>query len=523
MFDYIIRNATVIDGRRRENADVGITGKYISAVGDLSRSRAGKTLDARGKILSPGFTDTHTHMDGWLLKEPYMLPKVSQGITTEIVMGDGISYAPMPQNLDKAKELVLYQEALNALDESEYTEWHTLSEYATRVEGRNVQNFACLIPYSNLRVAAVGYSPGKPTRIELESMLDLARQGMADGAVGFSTGLEYLAQYHGSTDEIVELCKEIGRHGGVYVTHMRYQLGTLPALAEAVEIGKRAGIPVHVSHLKGTDEAESQAILDYIDRVAVNEVEFSFDIYPYLPGSTMLSYLFPEHIWNDGPREALRKLRGGEFRSEIENAFDQVDLESLLVARVVSSDGQRFEGLNLLQCMELVGAPSIYELVAQWMREEGLGVLLLFLESRFHDESINYPLLIHDRCSLGSDGIFHEESPVHPRVYGSFPKVLGRYVREQKLLSLEEAVRKLSSLPCEIFGLEKRGYIDEGNYADLVMFDPDKIIDHATFDNPHQVSSGVSEVFVNGTLILENEEMVDPSSYSLPGCFLKLR
>ena len=297
MFDIVIRNGMLIDGtgNRRRCADVGITAGKIAAVDSLAEAEAVCAIDAAGKIVAPGLIDVHNHSDGWLIRETDFTPKTAQGFTTEVLMADGIGYAPV--NEQTVREWLFYLRSLNGLRMSDWTGWETFEEYLEAIDGQTFQNAASHLPYANLRTMACGFGSG---RVDDFQMREIQRQlliGMEAGAVGVSTGLDYISQCFSTTDELAEALAPMSAYGGLYVTHVRYKKGLLPALREAVEIGRRADVPVHISHLKGQSPGQVDEVLNYIDTTARHEVDFSFDVYPYQPGSTMLNYLLSMKNW----------------------------------------------------------------------------------------------------------------------------------------------------------------------------------------------------------------------------------
>ena len=251
MFDLLVRNGIIIDGRKspRFKADVGIVGDRITAIGDLAAAEAHTTLDATGHIVAPGFIDVHTHSDAWLLKQPNFLSKTLQGFTTEFLMLDGIAYAPVDQHT--IAHWLRYLLPLNGLRFEEYIGWQSIAEYMALLDGHVAQNVAAFIPYANVRTLACGFGQKRPDDCQMSDIKYLIQQGMAEGAMGLSTGMDYVDECFASTEELIAACQAMAAEQGIYVTHVRYQSGTLAGVQEAVEIGKRAGIPVHISHLKG--------------------------------------------------------------------------------------------------------------------------------------------------------------------------------------------------------------------------------------------------------------------------------
>ena len=341
---------------------------------------------------------------------------------------------------------------------------------------------------------------------------------MEEGACGLSTGLDYAAQCFASTAELAAACQPMAGAQAPYVTHMRYKIGTLAALKEAVEIGRRAGVPVHISHLKAASEVDTQAILSYVDQVAVHEVDFSFDVYPYLPGSTLLNYLLPYEIWHDGPLAALPKLRDPATRAQVGRGLEiyASDLDAIRIVWLPGKENSSYLGKTLAEYVDEVGKSPV-DALCDLLIEENLAVLLVFFQG---DDRFVEPFLAHKCYMMGTDGVYHEDSVIHPRQYGSAARLLGPCVRKG-LFSLEDAVWKLSGAAAARFGLKDRGTIEEGGYADLVVFDQEAIQDHATFVEPHQLSGGVSEVLVNGVPVIRDGSPVETLQQPLPGRALR--
>ena len=520
MYDIVVANGTVIDGSRRarRRADVGISGDRIAAIGDLSGVDAAQVVDAAGRIVAPGFVDTHNHSDGWMLRKRHQVSKTTQGFTTEVIMADGISYAPV--NRHTAHEWLYYMRGLNALRLEDYTGWETLGDYMALLDRRNVQNVITQIPYANVRTLICGWGPAPADDLQLKLIQLQVEQGMEDGACGLSTGLDYAAQCFASTAELAAACLPMAAAQAPYVTHMRYKIGTLPALKEAVEIGRRAGVPVHISHLKAASEADTEAILSYVDQVAVHEVDFSFDVYPYLPGSTLLNYLLPYEIWHEGPLAALPKLREPAIRAQVDLGLEiyASNLDSIRIAWLPGKENSQYQGKTLAEYVDAVGKSPV-DALCDLLIEENLAVLLVFFQG---DDSFVEPFLAHDSYMMGTDGVYHEGAVIHPRQYGSAARLLGSCVRKG-LFSLEDAVWKLSGAPAARFGLRDRGRVEEGCIADLVVFDAEVVQDNATYSEPHQLASGIGDVLVNGVPIIREGAAVEEMGPVLPGRALQFK
>lgn len=521
MYDLLLRNGTIIDGtgRERYTADLAVRGERIAIVGPVDAADAAAVIDASGLVVAPGFIDVHNHSDGWLLREPNFASKTLQGVTTEVLMSDGISYAPASPSL--GREWFHYLRSLNGLQQADCRGCWSLEEYYEQFERRTAQNVVAQIPYANLRVLASGWNARKLDDRQRRAMRHMVEAGMASGAVGVSTGLDYVNQFHASTEEIVEVVSAAAPFDGLYVTHIRYKLGLIPAMREAVDIARRAGVKLHVSHLKADSREEADALLRYIDREAVNEVDLSFDVYPYLPGSTMLNSLLPYEAWDDGPLGVAAKLGDPAIRERF--AFDLANvykpqLERIRIAWTPSKANAIHQGRSLAEYIAAVGKSPV-DALCDLLLEESLSVLCVFHRG---DDLLVEPFLKHDKFMVGSDGIYQPDGPVHPRQFGSFPRMLGPIVRDRKWLTLEQAVRKATSIPAARFGLADRGEIRVGAFADLVVFDPATVADRATFDDPRQTPAGIDHVFVAGRQIVNAGKPLDLAA-QWPGRWLKYR
>lgn len=514
MFDVIIRNGTVIDGQKtpRYQADVGIRGDRIAAIGNLSASEAPTMLDATDMAVAPGFIDVHTHSDAVLLSTPHLVSKTMQGFTTEFLMLDGISYAPVSR--DTAPSWIQYLRSLDGLRFEQYTGWETIGQYMALLHGRTAQNVATFVPYANVRTLALGFGERHPNDYQMADIRSLVAQGMEEGAAGLSTGLDYVDQCFASTDELVAAARGMRAQRGVYVTHVRYALGTLEGVREAVEIGRRAGVPVHISHLKGNSEAEAEAIIDYVDLVAINEVDFSFDVYPYMSSSTMLQYLLPLEYWADGVMAAYGKLADPVLRDRFQRKLDRTNLNQLTIAWAPSRHNARYHGYTLAEYVEAAGARAA-DALCDLLIEEGMAVLLVFHRP---EDGLESAFLEHPCYMMGSDGIYFPDGIIHPRQFGAGARLLGHYCRRKRLFSLEDAVYKLSGYPAERFKLRGRGALRPNHYADIVVFSPETVNDRATFDHPQRLALGIAHVLVNGQPVIVDGSQVDGAT---PGRYLQ--
>ncbi|MCB9922523.1 MAG: D-aminoacylase [Planctomycetaceae bacterium] len=518
MFDIIISHGDVIDGTKspRFRADVGIQGDRIAAIGDLSNASARETIDAAGKIIAPGFIDVHNHSDGWLLKTPHLTPKTLQGFTTEILMADGISYAPV--NESTAAQWIFYLRALNGLRLDEYRGWKSWGDYMRLLDGHAAQNSAAHLPYANIRSMICGFGRGAVDDFQMRQIQYETRRGMEEGAVGLSTGLDYIVQCFSTTDELVQACSAMSSYGGIYVTHVRYKKGLLPALNEAIEIGRRANVPVHISHLKVQPPYTHEQVFELLAD-ARRDVDVTYDVYPYQPGSTMLNYFLPYEAWEDGPLATMHLLHEPEILKRFRDGLNalRLDLDHVRIAWVASKENSHHQGKTLQEYVDESGKPADHALF-ELLIEERLAVLCVMDEG---DDALVWPFLQHELYMMGTDGIYFPDAQVHPRMYGSVGRFLGRCVRDLKLFTLEEAVAKLSSVAAQRFKLVDRGTLAATKFADVVVLDPNMISDEATFETPEAPTRGVDYVFVNGETIVREGKTTERKHERMPGRFLQ--
>ncbi len=519
MFDILIRGGTVIDGCRspRTVADVGITGDRIRAVGDLASAQASTTIDAARCIVAPGFVDVHTHSDGWMLKQPLQSAKLQQGFTTEVLLLDGIGYAPVDENT--WRDWFFYLRSLDGLRLDEYEGWQSLAEFMERISGRTTQNAMTHVPYANVRSLICGFGSRSPDADQMRQIQSQVRCGMAAGAVGLSTGLDYIVQCWSTTAELTEVCRVVAEFSGLYVTHIRYKLGMIPALDEALQIARDAGVGLHISHLKARAGQATDDVMAWLDR-ARREVPLSFDVYPYMPGSTMLNYLLPYDVWEDGPLAAMGKLNHPETRERFRECLRtyKLDLDNIRIAWLPGKENSHHQGRLLSEYVASTGRPA-EEALLNLLIEERMSVLCVYLEG--DDRQID-PFLQHDLYMMGSDGIHAEGGMIHPRQFGSAARLLGSCARDRGVLSLEDAVYKLSGHAAKRFGMKDRGVIREGAFADVVVFDPAAVCDQATYDAPQTPASGITDVLVNGRAVVRDGAVTEfDSSAALPGRFVR--
>jgi N-acyl-D-amino-acid deacylase len=530
LFDLIVKNGIVVDGTGNpwSKVDIGIKDGRISNIGQLSSSKTNVMLNAKRLVVAPGFIDMHAHSDFSLLINPLAESKVRQGVTTEVIGNCGSSAAPLNGFLKEEirKTSPILEEAKLELD------WSSMDDYLKRLEKNGIAlNVVPLVGNGNIRGLVMGYDSRRPSKNELDKMKEVLAETMEEGALGLSSGLIYPPSCYADTSELIELCKVVAKYGGIYTSHIRGEGETLiNSVREAIEIGKKAGVPVEISHHKASGKSnwgKVKQTLKMIDEARNMEVDVTCDVYPYLAGSTGLDALLPAHAWEGGIEKLIERLKDGgirkrlrrEMEEEPSNLFRTGDWNSIMIA--YCKGHREYEGKTIA---EIVKQKRIdpFDFVFDLLIEEKASVaIVLFLMC----ESDMRTVLKHSVSMIGSDssatapyGVLGEGKP-HPRTYGTFPRVLGGYVRRRKLLTLENAVRKMTSFPAQKLRLKDRGLIKKGMWADITVFNPQKIADKATYANPRQYPVGINYVIVNGKVVITNGK----HTRKLPGKALRLQ
>jgi N-acyl-D-amino-acid deacylase len=527
MYDIILRGGTVVDGTANQpfEADVGISGRVIKAVGNLGGRRAKRVIDATGLVVSPGFIDMHTHSDFTLMINPRAESKIRQGIATEVVGNCGLSAAPVTQRTRQA-----FIEYMNStfpeLNEAEIAwDWSSFDEYCRRFwrEPKAV-NVAFQVGFSAIRCAVLGFDNRPPTADELQTMRRFVQESLEAGAVGMSTGLPYPPDCFANTRELVEVSRALRPFDAFYVSHIRNEANCVTeAVAEAITIGKEAGVGVHVSHLKAGGKSnwgKVGQLLEMLEEANTQGVQATCDAYPYTFSSTGIISLIPPSVCEGGVLALSQKLKDGAFRQAVRELLDGSLPESEAWENPVALHGwenigigyckinKQFQGKTLGEIAKS-SEKDPYEIVFDLIEQEGAAVKLLFFGL---DEQDVATVLRHPLSMVGSDG--RAVAPygplgvgrLHPRYYGAFPRFLGRYVRELELLPLQEAVAKITSAPARRLRLVNRGLLKVGMFADVTIFDPETIIDRADLDDPHRYPEGIPYVLVNGEVAIDSGE-----------------
>lgn len=514
-YDLIIRDGRVVDGTRNPwfLADLGIKKGKIIKIGKIVEKTSALTIDATGLIVAPGFIDIHSHDDMAFFLDPLNKQKLQQGVTTVITGNCGLGFAPI--NKEYFHLLEKYTEMLSK--NSDIIKWNTFAEFLNKLDQIELgMNVASLVGHGTLRIAVMGMENREPTVEELEKMKKLLAQSMEGGAIGMSTGLIYPPGVYSKTKELVELCKVVAEYSGVYVSHIRGEGdNVLLAIEEALEIGREANVPVEISHHKVSGKSNwgsSVKTLARIKKARADGIDVTTDAYPYTAGSTMLTALFPPWVYAGGEEKFIERVKDQKTRvaikRDIEEKTDWFNVikitegwKDILIAS--SSHHPEYDGKNLLDISRELNRDP-YETLFDLAAEDGSKcMIVIFMMS---DEDVERiicdPMVAIITDAVPDTGV----GKPHPRGFGTFPRVLGRYVREKNLISLEEAIRKMTSLPAQRFNLKSKGLLKEGFDADITIFDPKNVIDNATYQNPRAKPDGIDYVIVNGSLVLKKNE-----------------
>lgn len=523
--DFLLRGGFIIDGTSDDveprPGDIGIEGDRIKTVGNLSKIKAENIIDISGLYVCPGFIDSHAHSEFTLLADGRAEGKICQGITTEVNGNCGLSAAPLygpafEQRTAELKELGIKER------------WNSLSEYFELLDKKRfATNFLTLVGHGNLRASVSGYENRQLAASDKNRIFSLLKDSLGSGATGLSTGLIYPPGVYSDTSEIIELARATKMQGGnIYTTHMRNEEGKLlEAVTEAIRISFESGLHLHISHLKTHGEKNWEKIKEVfrlIDNAHKKGVRLTCDRYPYVASCTDLDVILPFWAYEGGHSEELRKIKNEQKRlaDEILKAHPEESYwERVKISRVNLNKNKWMEGKSLAEISKSLHKPPVKCLFEILIEEDLRAEAIFFLMSEDNLKSIlkrPYTMIGSDSSARSFDGITAKGKP-HPRGFGSFPRVLSRYVREQEVIPLEKAVYKMTGLPAKTFGIKNRGIINKGFFADITVFDAGKIKDRATFDKPFVKPGGVYYVFINGKPVIREGVLTG----ELPGRILK--
>jgi len=529
-YDVIIRGGNVYDGSGAApvRADVGLRGDQIVTIGDLSQAKAASDVDASGLAVAPGFINMLSWANESLLHDPKSQSDIRQGVTLEI-MGEGESMGPLNPSMKKmAAEL--------QADIKYPISWTTLGEYLAFLEKKGTStNVASFVGATTVRIHELGYADRPPSPEELGRMRALVRAAMEEGALGVGSSLIYAPAFYAKTDELIALCEEAAKYGGMYISHIRSEGNALlEAVDELIRIAREAKLPAEIYHLKAAGEQnwpKMDQVIARIEAARAQGLQITADMYTYPAGATGLDAAMPPWVQEGGLREWIRRLKDPAIRARVRremstptNAWESLYLaagsaERVLLVAFKQDALKPLTGKTLAEVAKMRGKSpeeTAMDLVIEDDSRVGTVYFLMSEDNIRKQLKLPWVSLDSDAESLAPEGVFLKSNP-HPRAYGNFARLLGRYVRDEQLMSLEEGIRRLTSLPATNMKLDRRGALKPGHYADVVVFDPKTIQDHATFDKPHQYSTGVAHVFVNGVQVLKAGEHTGAT----PGRFVR--
>jgi N-acyl-D-amino-acid deacylase len=515
--DLVFVGATVVDGTGAAGfrADVSVVDGHIDKVGEVSSTSATTVIDARDLVLSPGFIDLHTHSDFTLARFPRAVSMTAQGVTTQLTGNCGFSPFPvLPERMELLREYAGFLDA-----GLPWGSWNTAADFFALLDKLPLSgNVACQVGHGSVRMAVMGFSTAEPAPEQLSEMAGHVSDAMAAGAFGISSGLTYAPASAAATTELIAVAAAAAEAGGFYSTHIRSEATTLvEAVAEALEVGRQAGLPVQLSHHKVMGRANWPKVGDtlaMVDAASAEGMDVLLDQYPYTAGSTGLAVVLPrwalvggvakmqERLADPVQREKIREQIAAQRPEELKAGLRVFEPDTVVIAEAPEGPLTQYIGRTLTEVAEARGQNPV-DAALDLLAEAG-GEILTIVHGQSEDNLRR--IMSHPLTAIASDG--WTLSPEaggrpHPRSYGTYARVLGRYVREEKVLGLEEAVRKMTSLPAKRLGLTDRGVIAPGAVADLVLFDPKSIADNATFENPHQFCGGVRMVVVNGMVVVD--------------------
>ena len=514
--DVIIRHGMIYDGRGGNPfaGDIAISGDSILAMGDLKDYQGRTEIDAAGKAIAPGFINMLSQADVSLLQDGRSQSDIRQGVTLE-VMGEGESMGPLNARLK--------DEMIRGQKDIKYdVSWNTLGEYLDHLEKKGVScNVASFVGAAQVRDFVIGEDNRAPTARELDSMKLLVDQAMEEGAMGVSSSLIYPPGFFARTDELIALCREASRYHGMYISHMRSEGNKLlEAVDELLTIAKQADIPAEIFHLKaaGRDNwYKLDSVISKVEAARKQGLKITADMYTYTAAATGLTSAFPPSLQNGGFGKLWQRLHDPLIRKQMIKAMNTSsgDWENLyyaagspdkvLLLSFKQDSLKKYDGKTLAEVAKIRGSTpeeTAIDLIVQDSTRVGVGYFLMNEENIKKQLALPWVSFGSDAASYTNEGVFLKSS-AHPRAYGNFVRVIGKYARDEKVISLQQAIYKLAKLPAGNLKLKRRGELKPGNFADIVIFDPATVTDHATYDKPHQYATGVSDVFVNGVQVLK--------------------
>jgi N-acyl-D-amino-acid deacylase len=516
-FDLIIRNGQVIDGTGRSGyrADVAIKNDRIARIGNLGGAKAKREIDANGQVIAPGFIDMLGQSEQYVLIDPRAMSKVMMGVTTEIT-GEGESIAPVNDRILKEQEDFNRKYNLTV-------DWRSLDEYFKRLDRQGAGvNLGTFVGATQVREYVIGYDNRPPTALELAQMKQLVADAMKDGALGVSTSLQYVPARFAKTDEIVELAKVAHQYGGIYISHQRSEANAIDdSMKEVFEIARRANIPAEIWHFKTAYKKNWGRMPEMLGRIAAGRrqgLKITADVYPYVAGSTSLSACLPPWALEGGTDKMVARLKDSATRDRLkkEISSDAKDWENIylgsggpggiLIGSVTNRELEQWQGKRVAEIATAQNKDPLDALLDFIVADHGqTGAIFFMMSEDDMKAALKSPFvsICTDSGARATDGPL-AGSKSHPRGWGTYPRILGRYVRDEKLMPLELAIHKMTGLPASNVGLKQRGLLRQGYFADITIFDPKTVIDRATFEEPNQYPVGINYVIVNGQIEVDN-------------------
>ena len=514
MLDLTLKNGRIVDGTGNPwfFGDVGIKDDVMVEVGKVNQSSR-ETVDVRGQVISPGFIDGHCHSDLMVLDDPLSEIKLQQGVATEVLGNCGMTPAPFTErNLDLLRS---YVEPVLGRTEQEWS-WETVESYVdSLLEAQPSENVATYVGHGTLRIAVMGFENRPASADELGRMKRLLEEGLQAGAVGLSLGLMYAPGSYTSRKELAELCSVLPGYDGLLATHIRGEGNSLiPSIKEVIWLAETCGVSLQISHLKAAGRNNWGSVttaMELVEDARSRGLDVTCDVYPYTAGSTTLTSLLPPWVLEGGVSRSLERMKYPASRKRIkeelghehdgwDNLLASTGWDSVYISSLSIGNGANLEGKHVAEISESRGVEPTDCMMDLLLEQDGI-VSIVF----FHMAGADVDQVVRwDRSLIASDSLHDQAEKPHPRLYGTFPHVLARYVRENRLLTLEEAIRKMTSFPARRFRLGKRGLVAPGYAADLVVFDPETISDRATYGDPKRFPEGISCVLVNGEIVVES-------------------
>ena len=538
MLDIKIINGVIIDGSGKDayKADLGITGDKITKIGDLSNEDAKTVIDAKGNVVAPGFIDMHTHSDMSLVYDRNASSRIRTGVTTDVIGNCGIGVAPVKEENKQLLLDYLGTRIVGSMPVKLELKWDSYESYIEYMEEKPpAVNVAPLLAQGPIRIYEMGFSKEEPTDKELENMVELADDCMKQGPLGMTSGLVYLPGEYTTQKELVELCKKVAKYDGFYATHMRNEGDEIfEAMDEAIDVARQSGVRLHISHLKCLGHknfGQTDKLFAKINKAREEGLKVSFDVYPYNAGMTSLSAMLPPWMFEGGVDKMVERLTDEKNRKQIVHDIENGlpgwqnfggslrSWDDVTIVSVTQDEDAWMEGMKLTEIAAKWDKDLYNTMFDILYKENGrVQITIVLMDENDVQTILSHPdsMVGSDSMSLATEGLLAKTS-THPRAFGTQAKVLGEFVREKKCFSLEEGVKKLTYNPAKILKIEGRGLLKEGNFADIVIFNPDTIKDMATYKNPKQYPVGIDTVIVNGVVAFEDGRQLEV----LPGRFLK--